>query len=83
MEASETAPDSFPRPEYPRPSFVRRRWMSLNGWWELALDPEEEGLKAQWYRAHDFSQRILVPYPVESPLSQVGDRGCEEALTTV
>ena len=29
----------IPRAEYPRPQFVREKWMNLNGLWEYAITP--------------------------------------------
>ena len=29
---------AIPRPEYPRPQFVRDSWVNLNGAWEFAID---------------------------------------------
>ncbi len=37
-----------PRPEYPRPQFVRDEWVNLNGEWEFAFDDRDEGLEAGW-----------------------------------
>lgn len=31
----------IPRPEYPRPQFVRREWLNLNGEWEFAFDDRD------------------------------------------
>ena len=33
-----------PRPEYPRPQFVRQEWMNLNGPWAFAFDPGLSGV---------------------------------------
>ena len=29
---------NIPRPEYPRPQFVRKDWMNLNGEWQFEID---------------------------------------------
>mgnify|MGYP003338849917 CR=1 FL=1 len=55
-------------PEYPRPQMVRERWMNLNGLWDYAIRPRDEGVPAA------FDGRILVPFPVESALSGVMKR---------
>ena len=52
--------------EYPRPQLVRADWTSLNGKWEYAVT----GVAADEPRTWDGE--ILVPYPIESPLSGVG-----------
>ena len=57
-----------PHPEYPRPQFVRKDWLNLNGVWQYrpgtaADEPAPFG--------STLSGSILVPYPVESALSGV------------
>ncbi len=61
-------------PEYPRPNLVRERWQSLNGIWQLAEARPNE----QPPLATELSERILVPFPIESALSGVG-RSMERA----
>ena len=48
--------------EYPRPMLVRSEWINLNGYWEWKDGDDIQG---------NFSQRILVPFPVESALSGI------------
>jgi beta-galactosidase/beta-glucuronidase len=52
--------------EYPRPGFVRERWLNLNGLWDYAIRPRTAAAP------RDFDGRILVPFCVESTLSGVG-----------
>jgi hypothetical protein len=54
-----------PWPEYPRPHLVRKKWQNLNGLWDYAIRPVNEGMPSAW------DGQILVPYPVESSLSGV------------
>lgn len=49
-------------PEYPRPQLKRSDWMNLNGLWDIAVLPADRE------RPQEFSQRILVPFPIESLL---------------
>ena len=57
-----------PRPEHPRPDFQRPAWINLNGWWEFAFDPDDRGRNDAWPTADvAFPDRILVPFPWESP----------------
>ncbi len=64
--AKDVKPDK-PHPEYPRPQMVRKDWQNLNGIWQLAFAKKEDAVPA----GKDLSERILVPFPVESALSGV------------
>jgi len=48
--------------EYPRPTLVRSAWLNLNGYWDWKDGTDQR---------EGFNQRILVPFPVESTLSEV------------
>src|SRR5688572_22610293 len=52
-------------PEYPRPQMVRAKWTNLNGLWDYAIRPRDEGRPAK------FEGKLLVPFAVESALSGV------------
>ena len=56
-----------PLPDYPRPQLERAQWLSLNGRWQYQ--------QAQPGQAPPFgqslAQTILVPFPVQSPLSGI------------
>jgi hypothetical protein len=60
----EHAVSELPRPEYPRPQFVRRDWLNLNGDWEFAFDDADEGLSAGWNEGRTLPQRIVVPFAI-------------------
>ncbi|MBR3178304.1 MAG: beta galactosidase jelly roll domain-containing protein [Clostridia bacterium] len=49
----------IPRPEYPRPQFVRDTWQNLNGEWQFSFDEPS------------FDQRITVPFVFQSKLSGI------------
>ena len=53
-------------PEYPRPTFVRKDWLNLNGLWDYAVTPLATDRAPQ-----HWDGRILVPFPIESALSGV------------
>ncbi|TWT76823.1 Beta-galactosidase [Posidoniimonas polymericola] len=55
-------------PEYPRPQLVRPDWTNLNGEWDLRVT--EVGAP----QPESFDERILVPFPVEAPLSGATQR---------
>ena len=51
---------SVPRPEYPRPQFVREAWLNLNGPWDFSFD--EPG----------FDRTITVPFAYQAAISGIG-----------
>ena len=51
--------------EYPRPQMKRDNWKNLNGLWKYAILPVSEQFPSR------FQGEILVPFAVESELSQV------------
>jgi beta-galactosidase/beta-glucuronidase len=63
---------TIPRPEYPRPQFVRTEWLNLNGHWQFETDRGDSG-RARGLVDRPLSGRILVPFCPESELSGIGD----------
>ncbi len=57
---------------YPRPQFVRDKWLSLDGRWDFALDPE-----GRWHEPEQvaWSGSIEVPFSPETRASGVGETG--------
>ena len=53
-----------PLNEYPRPGLAREKWTNLNGLWDFTISKENKLTQA-------FTQKIVVPFAVESPLSGV------------
>ncbi|MBE5776565.1 MAG: beta-galactosidase [Clostridiales bacterium] len=64
----------MPRPEYPRPQFVREGWMNLNGVWEFEMDMGNSGMSRGLVTKEKLDGTILVPFCPESKLSGVGNR---------
>lgn len=64
---------SPPRPEYPRPDFVRAEWLNLNGAWDFEFDPGQSG-EERGLAEKPFSQTIQVPFCPESALSGIGHK---------
>lgn len=63
----------IPRPEYPRPQFVRDAWENLNGEWDFEIDHGDSGRERGLQKvAAALSQKIRVPFCPESELSGVG-----------
>ena len=63
-----------PRPDYPRPHFDRSHcWLSLNGEWDFAPDPDDIGRETRWHQPDvaPWSQIILVPFAWETPASRI------------
>ncbi len=65
---------SIPRPEYPRPQFVRKGWLNLNGSWEFEMDPGRSGVQRDLMNASKLSGKIVVPFCPESELSGIGNK---------
>ena len=65
-------PDALPRPEYPRPQFVRENWHCLNGQWEFTIDHNDSGTE-RGLCALDaaYDREITVPFCPESILSGI------------
>ncbi|MEI6674858.1 MAG: sugar-binding domain-containing protein [Verrucomicrobiota bacterium] len=53
-------------PEYPRPQLVRKDWLNLNGLWDYSVIAREDKQPTA------YQGQILVPFPIEAPLSGVG-----------
>ena len=62
---------SIPRPEHPNPQFVRSTWRNLNGEWDFDFDFSVSGVEKSWFKDHDFSKKITVPFCPESKLSGI------------
>ena len=71
---SETQERTIPRPEYPRPQFVRTPWMNLNGTWTYAFDFGQSGKERDFASSQGFEGKITVPFCPESPLSGVNHK---------
>ncbi len=63
-----------PRPEHPRPQFVRDSWLSLNGVWTCAFDFSGSGHERKLPESTGFDSEITVPFCPESELSGVGHK---------
>lgn len=72
VAVSTFAQTSIPRPEHPRPQFVRDSWVNLNGTWTYAFDFGESGLQRDFNESKGFDSDITVPFCPESKLSGVG-----------
>lgn len=57
------------RGEYPRPQFVRKDWISLNGVWDFTVDNSLTGEERNFQKAEKFDMEIIVPFCPESKLS--------------
>ena len=65
----------IPLAEHPRPDFERKAWQNLNGNWDFAFDAKNEGLDNKWAQGKKrFPDKIMVPFPWGSKLSEVEDK---------
>ncbi len=65
---------SCPRPEYPRPDFVRESFENLNGPWEFAFDDQNAGMREGWWDERAFNRQITVPYAYQCRLSGIYEK---------
>lgn len=64
---------NIPRPEHPRPDFVRETFCNLNGVWQFAFDDADEGLCAGWMNpGHKLPLEITVPFAYQTRASGLG-----------
>ncbi|MDT0343544.1 glycoside hydrolase family 2 protein [Streptomyces litchfieldiae] len=72
-------PSAVPRPEYPRPQFVRGDWLNLNGTWQFEFDRGDSGLE-RGLLERDLDGEITVPFCPESELSGIGETDFLDAV---
>ncbi|HVW93905.1 MAG TPA: glycoside hydrolase family 2 TIM barrel-domain containing protein [Devosia sp.] len=66
---------------HPRPRLTRERWIDLNGPWAFAHDDADLGIAERWQaNASRFPRTINVPFPPESELSGINDKGFHPVL---
>jgi len=66
---------------HPRPRVQRDLWVDLNGAWQFAHDDEDRGLGERWQDDESrFGRTIMVPFPPESEMSGIGDKGFHPVL---
>ena len=71
---------SIPRPEYPRPHFVRDAWLNLNGEWEFEVDAGKSGRARGLTSGKTLAEKIIVPFCPESALSGLGHKDFMESV---
>ena len=63
----------IPRPEHPRPDFMRDTFLNLNGQWAFEFDDEDIGIQQGWYHpAHCLGAKITVPFCYQCAASGIG-----------
>jgi beta-galactosidase/beta-glucuronidase len=72
-------PSTQPRPEHPRPQFVRPHWLNLNGEWQFEADKSDSGLE-RGLAERELERRITVPFAPESELSGIEDVDYQDAV---
>ncbi len=74
---------TIPRSEYPRPQFLRKEWLSLNGEWDFCYDDTGIGEEERWYRpdaSAPFDRKITVPFAFQSNLSGIEDSSVHDVV---
>ena len=65
-----------PAPLHPRPRLRRDAWFDLCGQWQFAYDDADLGLEQRWQAKPELFDRVItVPFPPESELSGINDKG--------
>lgn len=65
--------NDIPRPEHPRPDFMRDTFCNLNGEWEFAFDDADVGIQEAWYKpGFHLDQKIQVPFCYQCVASGIG-----------
>lgn len=66
---------TMPRPEHPKPQFMRQNWMNLNGEWQFEKDQSRSGRERGLFQeTAALDGRIIVPFCPESRLSGLEDK---------
>ena len=60
-------------PGYPRPQFVRERWVDLNGEWRFGFDDNDRGEADGWPYNFGGDRKIVVPFTYETKASGIGE----------
>jgi|AGTN01.2.fsa_nt_gi Beta-galactosidase/beta-glucuronidase len=58
-------------PDYPRPTFVRESFISLNGVWDFRFDNFNAGENENWAKGFDPEYKINVPFVYQTGLSGI------------
>ena len=65
--------NAIPRPEHPRPDFVRETFFNLNGVWQFAFDDENKGVREGWMKpGTKLPLEITVPFAYQTKASGLG-----------
>ena len=65
--------NAIPRPEHPRPDFVRDTFLNLNGVWQFAFDDKDEGVAGGWMNpGTKLPLEITVPFAYQTEASGLG-----------
>lgn len=75
-EAYKKEPNEMPnlRQEHPKPQFMRKKWLNLNGPWQFETDNERTGINRGVFKENKQLESIInVPFCPESKLSGIGN----------
>jgi beta-galactosidase/beta-glucuronidase len=72
LAAAGETENQIPRPEHPKPQFLRDSWLNLNGQWNFAFDFDLSGIEKGWPNdPSGLDKKITVPFCPESKLSGI------------
>lgn len=60
----------FYNKDYPRPQFVRKDWLNLNGEWDFSFDDHQVGESEHWYDQAEFRKDSKLKFPLPMKLRQ-------------
>lgn len=64
--------------DYPRPQFVRKQWIDLNGRWDFKFDYDDVGDKLGFCNGFSTDVKIKVPFAYQCSASGIGnEKLCE------
>lgn len=69
------------RNEYPRPQWIRKDWLTLNGTWQFSFDDNNVGLDENWMDPEvQFDKEIRLPFVYQCKCSGIHDTSNHDVI---